>query len=247
MTEDLIIQVTRMCNSNAPKEAMPIIDAALEINANDPIALYFKAHIAYVNYEFLNALQVANRLIQLGVESEIVLLLQGRIHYKLKNLDAAEEVFKKVLRTSPNQAEALHYIGRVAGYTDANYGVRRVKVESNDASKEVFQEEDNATQMVYSAKGEQQIVEKLAGLLDCKKYCIDIGALDGVRFSNTYGLFTSGWEGAVFECSKANITELAKNLSQLSNHIQMVPKKLSDKEYSVQFSHHFQLIFDFSP
>ena len=163
-----------------------------------------------------------DRLLELGVSSEIVLVLQGKIHYNLHNLDIADGIFKKILENSPNHVDALHFIGKVAGYTDANYGVRQKRDDSSEKLKVEITTEDTVSGLIYSAKDEQSIIEKLTLLLGCKKYCIDIGALDGVRFSNTFALFSGGWSGLLFECSRENISALAKNINKLPQEISII-------------------------
>lgn len=48
-----------------------------------------------------------------------------------------------------------------------------------------------------------------------QRYCVDIGASDGVEMSNTSHLYNSGWSGLAIECDKEKFYRLAKNFKEL--------------------------------
>lgn len=62
----------------------------------------------------------------------------------------------------------------------------------------------------YSNLDEQKVLNGYLGKLkNIKKYCVDIGASDGTRQSNTYALFKSGWPGLAIECKSTVFARLA--------------------------------------
>jgi hypothetical protein len=63
----------------------------------------------------------------------------------------------------------------------------------------------------FSNFGEQQIIDKYLSLFcigDKSKTIVDIGAGDGIRSSNTYHLFSSGWRGLGIEVDDAKYRRL---------------------------------------
>jgi hypothetical protein len=83
--------------------------------------------------------------------------------------------------------------------------------------------EESAIEVIYSAFDEQVIIERYIEQLACKqRFCVDIGASDGISCSNTYALFRAGWAGLAVECDGEKFTALAGRLrassgAQLSN------------------------------
>lgn len=64
--------------------------------------------------------------------------------------------------------------------------------------------------IVYSCFGEQQIIATLVDELSAVvKVCVDIGAGDGLTFSNTYPLLEKGWKGVCVEPKSKSFHELA--------------------------------------
>lgn len=56
-----------------------------------------------------------------------------------------------------------------------------------------------------------ETVRKYLELVGSKhNYCVDIGAYDGVTFSNTFELYQQGWSGLSAECSPEQFVKLAK-------------------------------------
>lgn len=61
----------------------------------------------------------------------------------------------------------------------------------------------------YSQRGQDGILSKLFDLLDIERgYCVEFGAWDGVKFSNTRALTESGWGGVLIETHAARFKEL---------------------------------------
>jgi FkbM family methyltransferase len=58
-------------------------------------------------------------------------------------------------------------------------------------------------------------------------YFVEVGAFDGVLWSNTSGLLDAGWTGVYFEPQSYQFTKLSKNLGQFSNAT-LINKAISD-------------------
>lgn len=62
----------------------------------------------------------------------------------------------------------------------------------------------------FSIFNEDNIIQNYISSLHMKdKYCVEIGANDGISMSNTYSLFKKGWEGLVIEYDSINFSKLA--------------------------------------
>ncbi len=71
----------------------------------------------------------------------------------------------------------------------------------------------------FSNENEEQILARyIATLLpaDHDRTAVDIGAGDGVRWSNTYGLFLSGWQGLGIELDSRKFVKLAQAYKHFS-------------------------------
>ncbi|MBI3631786.1 MAG: hypothetical protein HY219_02905 [Candidatus Staskawiczbacteria bacterium] len=61
----------------------------------------------------------------------------------------------------------------------------------------------------YSQFGEDGIIEKIFEIVKGDKWCVDIGAWDGKKISNTYNLMTNyGWSGVLVEADEKKFSEL---------------------------------------
>jgi len=68
----------------------------------------------------------------------------------------------------------------------------------------------------YSNFNEEEIVRDLVEALSVKRrFCVDIGAADGVSMSNSYTLFQSGWHGLAVEYDGDSFAKLAYRYSSL--------------------------------
>jgi hypothetical protein len=72
---------------------------------------------------------------------------------------------------------------------------------------------------VTSQKGEDGILARIFEIITPQnKWCVEFGAWDGKRFSNTYNLITNeGWSGVMIEGSTAKFGELLKTYGENPN------------------------------
>jgi hypothetical protein len=62
----------------------------------------------------------------------------------------------------------------------------------------------------YSNLDEQSLIRKYLDQLVVKsRYCVDIGASDGVAMSNSFALYKEGWGGIAVECDAGKFSSLA--------------------------------------
>jgi hypothetical protein len=77
--------------------------------------------------------------------------------------------------------------------------------------------------------GEQGLIlkylDKIAGL---NKYCVDIGASDGVTMSNTFPLFKNGWPGLAVECDSRKFIHLSVDYQYFSG-VKLIRNKVTPK------------------
>lgn len=74
--------------------------------------------------------------------------------------------------------------------------------------------------IVFSCFDEQNIISGLVSCLpDIVRYCVDLGASDGVTLSNSYPLFRDGWSGLAVEPDLAKVSELAFALKDFESRI----------------------------
>jgi hypothetical protein len=65
---------------------------------------------------------------------------------------------------------------------------------------------------VFSQDGEDGIIEKLCEMIGLKQgVCVEFGAWDGFKLSNTANLWTRGWKGILIECDKEKFKVLQEN------------------------------------
>lgn len=76
----------------------------------------------------------------------------------------------------------------------------------------------DAVDRVYSSLDEQSVVRRyLDELVIEHKYCVDIGASDGVAMSNAFPLYRDGWDGLAVEYDAGKFSSLASNYGNFSS------------------------------
>lgn len=84
--------------------------------------------------------------------------------------------------------------------------------------------------MTYSQNNEEQIIKEYFN--GFKGTFLDIGANDGITFSNTYALLQRGWKGTLVECSPKVFEVLQKNMEPYEHRVSLLKVALGpfDKE-----------------
>jgi len=73
---------------------------------------------------------------------------------------------------------------------------------------------------MYSQNNEEEVILKYLG--DSTGTFLDIGAFDGITFSNTYELVKRGWKGVMVEASPRTFIKLQENVKDFKNNLTLV-------------------------
>lgn len=88
--------------------------------------------------------------------------------------------------------------------------------------------------MMYSQNNEEQIILEYLG--NSTGHFLDIGAFDGITFSNTYALVKRGWTGVMVEASPRTFVKLQNNVANYKNNLTLVNACIvTDAERLVDF------------
>lgn len=72
----------------------------------------------------------------------------------------------------------------------------------------------------YSQSGEDGVIEAIfARIGTANKWCLEVGAADGLFFSNTRKLVEAGWTGVYIEGDEAEFKRLTRNCTGLQTHL----------------------------
>jgi len=92
---------------------------------------------------------------------------------------------------------------------------------------------------MYSQNNEEEIILKYLG--DSTGTFLDIGAYDGITFSNTYELVKRGWKGIMVEASPRTFIKLQDNVKEFKNNLTLVNACIvSDDQKLVEFYDNIQ-------
>ena len=73
---------------------------------------------------------------------------------------------------------------------------------------------------MYSQNNEEEVILKYLG--NSTGIFLDIGAFDGITFSNTYELVKRGWHGVMVEASPRTFVKLQDNVKEFKNNLTLV-------------------------
>ncbi len=108
-----MVRASVLAETGKPAQAVEELKTLLDGKSDREIQLSIaQAHEKAKNYpEMAKALDAAERLSESNDEKETVLFMRGAMYEKLKQFDAAETEFRKVLALNPGNASALNYLG----------------------------------------------------------------------------------------------------------------------------------------
>ena len=105
---------------------------------------------------------------------------------------------KEVATISYSESECFLNLNENSYYQFAHKGLRKLIIEG--ASEGIAYQPGHNMQEIHSVLNALGIIQGV---------CVDIGAHNGVTFSNTYPLFKSGWSGLLVECDKNRFATLS--------------------------------------
>lgn len=117
--------------------------------------------------------------------------------------------------------ETLETIKSIEAYSDVyNHG----KIKINEYRKTMMETRRIIDEtVIYSMRNEQIYLSELVKLLNEERgFAIDIGAGDGINWSNVYHFLENGWDGLLIEGRPNGIMEAIKNCSSLLGTISFV-------------------------
>jgi tetratricopeptide (TPR) repeat protein len=108
-----MVRASVLAETGKPAQAVEELKTLLDGKSDREIQLSIaQAHEKARNYaEMAKALEAAEKLSESKDEKETVLFMRGAMYEKLKQYDAAEAEFRKVLALNPGNASALNYLG----------------------------------------------------------------------------------------------------------------------------------------
>jgi hypothetical protein len=71
---------------------------------------------------------------------------------------------------------------------------------------------------VWSQRGEDGIIEKIFSTIEINSgYAVELGAWDGIKYSNVYNLVQKGWSATLIEGDSEKYDELTRNMKSYPN------------------------------
>jgi tetratricopeptide (TPR) repeat protein len=174
----------------------------------------------YINqYDFVTAESILAKYIQQEPTfshfwNSLGLVLRGQ-----GRLNEARDAFIKAQAKEPLIPEAHYNLGRLEGEAVSfhrSFDIKRSKYGQSFLA--------HPDKIVYSCFEEQKIIQRLLQDIstDVVQFCVDIGAGDGLTFSNTYKLLEQNWKGLCVEVKSDAFAEMSYAYSKLPQRIELM-------------------------
>jgi hypothetical protein len=205
-----------LINENKLIEAEEFALSISKREENNPEFNYIFFHLLNRQYRYKESLSY------IRLASELLPIPDFNYHfadtlYRVGKLDEARDVVDRLLAQSELDPRLIELRGKIKGRAESLVGCRLelvdlISTESNIEHKS----QGTAYKPVYSARNEQRLVETY-----CNNYSksqqpylnvlVDIGAGDGMTFSNSLALLQSGfWKGVMIEGNSYSVETLAR-------------------------------------
>ncbi len=174
-----------------------------------------KASNLLENDKYLEAEEILSKYLNLPFESLPCSFWYnlGICYRKQSRLNEANAALINATNSKEPFNTSFYELGRLHGESISFH-------RSHDISASHFKKNplQKSKDIIYSCFGEQKIIHDiLSELPSIENYCIDIGAGDGLTFSNTYNLFKNDWKGLCAEVNSEAFSNLAKNYQDFEN------------------------------
>lgn len=211
MNQDLFNQCCELFETQKFGELVAICQKILDEDERDVESLLLMGKMHGQLYQPNEGLVYARKLVDIR-PCDVAFELLGNLLYKAGFLDESAKAFQTILQNNPNYHQAHYGLGLIEGRAQAKVGVR---VESND---------DGTETEIYTALNEQLIIGCLLDTIKPKsEFVIDIGAHDGVSFSNSYDLLKRlNWKGLMIEPDRERIALMLRNYKGFTQQIDIV-------------------------
>lgn len=220
---ELIIELLQ---KGASTEAESLCRQILASAPFDFETLFFLAHSLKLQYRFKDAISALKQAAKLSNATEILVFLTEML-YRVGCVDEARSLIKNLRIDSPNDLNLAELEGKIIGRAESGVGCRlelKDLISLNDAGSNINLCNKQEFIPVYSAKGEQRIIDDFCKYLrNYNNYVVDIGAGDGFTFSNSLDLIKSkGWDGLLIEPDKSKAKLLTDLHSSFVSKIRIV-------------------------
>lgn len=170
-------------------------------------------------YRFKDAARTLRRAAGLKPVVEVIHALAEAL-YRTGDLDEASSYINRLIEFNPSDPRFIELRGKITGRAESGVGCRLEMVDliGNETSvsqgKErrhsaaLYAPTDRQEEAIYSAKGEQRFIESICGAEDFpfERVLVDIGAGDGMTFSNSLNLLDKHrWSGLLIEASHSAV------------------------------------------
>lgn len=170
-------------------------------------------------YRFKDAARTLRRAVGLKPLVEVIHALAEAL-YRTGDLDEASSYINRLIEFNPSDPRFIELRGKITGRAESGVGCRLEMVDliGNETSVSQGEERrhsaalnaptDRKEEAIYSAKGEQRFIESIccAEHFPFERVLVDIGAGDGMTFSNSLNLLDKHrWSGLLIEASHSAI------------------------------------------
>jgi hypothetical protein len=200
---NLRAQLIKLINQNRMREAEELAEEHLMEEARNPDFLYIFGLILCHQFKFKSALKFLRDAANLAPVQDVIFKLSETL-YKAGELDEARDRIDQLLIQFPEELKYVELKGKIIGRAESLVGCR---LELLDIHPDIYEQQraDSARKYipVYSARNEQRIIRQyLNHVKDLNPFLVDIGAGDGMTFSNSLGLLEeSNWRALLIEGS----------------------------------------------
>ncbi len=170
-------------------------------------------------YRFKDAARTLRRAVGLKPVVEVIHALAEAL-YRTGDLDEASSYINRLIEFNPSDPRFIELRGKITGRAESGVGCRLEMVDLIGSETSVWQGKerrhaaalnapaDRQEEAIYSAKGEQRFIESICGAEDFpfERVLVDIGAGDGMTFSNSLNLLDKHrWSGLLIEASHSAV------------------------------------------
>jgi hypothetical protein len=205
-------------NNGHHYEVRTRINLYIAENSRDLEALHLAKQILDQQYELIKAADVSEQIYALESSVENALNYSESL-FRIGSLDRATVILEKHAAELIANPRYYYLKGKIDGWATAKVGARIERIRNSEDDNEWIQK------VVYSARDEQGIIIKLLdGLTQkAKPILVDIGASDGVAFSNSRSLIQNfDWGGLLIEPNAEKASLLALNNKSASERTSII-------------------------
>jgi hypothetical protein len=205
-------------NKGDHSEVRSRIDLYIDKNSRDLEALHLAKQILDQQYELIKAADVSEQIYALESSVENALNCSESL-FRIGSLDRATVILEKHAAELISNPRYYYLKGKIDGWAAAKVGARVERIDNPELDNVHYQK------IIYSARDEQDIIIKfLDGLTkQAKPILVDIGASDGVAFSNSRNLIQNyGWSGILFEPDPEKASLLSINNKSASGRVNII-------------------------